>query len=43
MTENGRYLALSPEDFERFQLNQADVVRYIREANAQIEYYREQL
>ena len=38
----GRYIALTPEDFEALQLNLADVVRYIREANAQLDYYREQ-
>lgn len=40
---DGRYIALTPDDFEALQLNQADVVRYIRESRAQLIYYRKNI
>lgn len=42
-TENGEVLALTREEFEMLQLNIAEVLRYVKEANAQLDYYRAEL
>ncbi len=39
-TEEGEFLALTPAEFELLQLNNVEILRYVKEVNAQIAYYR---
>lgn len=41
---NGEDLvALSPEEFAKYQRNQVEILRYVRQADVQIDHYREEL
>lgn len=42
-TEDGRVLALTPDQYENLALNNAEILRYVRETDAQLDYYRNQL
>lgn len=42
-TEDGNVLALTPDQYENLALNNAEILRYVREANQQLDYYRSQL
>jgi hypothetical protein len=41
--EAGNLLALTASEYEDLALNQAEVLRYVREADAQLDYYRDAL
>ncbi len=42
-TEDGNVLALTPDQYQNLALNNAEVLRYVREADQQLDYYRSQL
>ncbi len=37
--DGDRFFALSPEDFLRYERNQLRVIRYVRAADAQLDFY----
>lgn len=39
-TEDGNVFALTPQEYKDLQLNLAEILRYAKEADAQIEFYR---
>ena len=41
--EGGNLLALTAREYEDLALNQAEVLRYVQEADDQLDYYREAL
>jgi hypothetical protein len=41
--DNEKYIALTPEDYEDLSLNMAEILRYIKELNSQLDYYVESL
>ena len=42
-TEDGNVLALTPDQYENLALNNAEILRYVTEADQQLDYYRSQL
>ena len=41
-TEDGSVFALTPEQYENLSLNTAEILRYVREARSQLDYYRQE-
>lgn len=39
-TEEGNVIALTPDQYENLSLNIAEILRYVTEADAQLDYYR---
>ncbi len=39
---DGNLIALTPRQYENLSLNMAEILRYIRESDQQLEYYRGQ-
>jgi len=37
----GNLIALSPKEYEKLANNIAEIIRYVREADSQLEYYRD--
>jgi DNA topoisomerase VI subunit B len=39
-TKDGSFIALVPSEYEKLSLNMAEILRYVKDVNTQLEFYR---